>query len=35
MPPDTARGCVVSLYCDNKSFQASAAKGRSKAERLN
>ena len=29
------RGCVVSLYCDNKSFQASAAKGRSKAERLN
>ena len=28
------RGCVVSLYCDNKSFQASAA-GRSKAERLN
>ena len=29
------RGCVVCLYCDNKSFQASAAKGRSKAERLN
>ena len=28
-------GCIVTIFCDNKAFQASGAKGRSKAERLN
>ena len=29
------RGCVVTIYCDNRAFQQSGAKGRSRASRLN
>ena len=29
------RGCIVTIFCDNKAFQQSGAKGRSKAQRLN
>ena len=29
------RGCIVTIFCDNKAFQQSGAKGRSKAARLN
>ena len=28
-------GCIVTIFCDNKAFQQSGAKGRSKAARLN
>jgi hypothetical protein len=28
-------GCIVSIYCDNRAFQQSGAKGRSRAPRLN
>ena len=29
------KGCVVYIYCDNKAFQQSGVKGRSRVERLN